>query len=811
MILCVGIQSKKINQGNQIKYMSHYVDILKKYPKVNELSQSDYIPIQFSSIINPDSYLYYFPNEGIEDVFGNKINHSDLDGKIGEFWYNVKDQNWELQRLRLDKEGFGNDYMVASMTFDMYFNPLTIDDISTSSIDDNISGVGKKDYFNVKKNSIYKAPTAFNSFIKGLLINSFKNLPLVIDLASGQGQDLFRYDKSYIKNIIFTDSDPTALQELNQRVLNPRFSGKMNVFTQLLNLNDDYNENYSKINKIINKNSFSNTKILGISCMFAIHYMCDSTESIKNLIALIDNLLSVGGRFIFTCFDGKKIFNLLKSRKEDDPINWYEDNFLKYSLKRKFKSNSVSDAGQMIGVKLPFSGDQYYEEYLVNLDYIIDIFIARGYKLELRDSFSEYKGKFKEANTSVYSELTDDDIMYNSLYSTVVLFKERDLLKKYSDKDLKNVKIKESTKKSVKEKEKEPVKGKGKDKGKDKGKEPISEEKNSISEDESESEYEYYECTCGQEDCICDQDDKKSEKNLISEKKSEEKSEENSESEYEYYECTCGQDDCICNQDDIYVPKPGDNNQLYTMWTDPHYSKLKTTFIKGIINDIGFKNTFNFQKIFKNYINELIETKNIIKDDELYEKLRLKAQQLYNTQQWKTQIQEKEDVINNQIANNTYITREKRRVDDIEEKLLNKYKNIIPKKIQSYLDIGSSEGKITAEFGKHLVEKYNMPKTSINGTDIVDPSRAYGNTNITLGQSNTIDNYPVNFKLIDVETSPNHYDFEDNSQDIITAMMSLHHIPNVKKSLEDIYRMLKPGGLFIIREHDNSPLELNVL
>ena len=50
-----------------------------------------------------------------------------------------------------------------------------------------------------------------------------------------------------------------------------------------------------------------------------------------NLIKLLNNYLKPGGRFIFTCFNGYKIFKLLENSNE---WNSYDDNNnLKYSIK----------------------------------------------------------------------------------------------------------------------------------------------------------------------------------------------------------------------------------------------------------------------------------------------------------------------------------------------------------------------------------------------------------------------------------------------------------------------------------------------
>jgi SAM-dependent methyltransferase len=42
--------------------------------------------------------------------------------------------------------------------------------------------------------------------------------------------------------------------------------------------------------------------------------------------------------------------------------------------------------------------------------------------------------------------------------------------------------------------------------------------------------------------------------------------------------------------------------------------------------------------------------------------------------------------------------------------------------------------------------------------------------------------------------------FEDNSFDLITSFGTLHHIPNVSYVLSELYRVLKPGGVMLIRE-----------
>ena len=64
-------------------------------------------------------------------------------------------------------------------------------------------------------------------------------------------------------------------------------------------------------------------------------------------------------------------------------------------------------------------------------------------------------------------------------------------------------------------------------------------------------------------------------------------------------------------------------------------------------------------------------------------------------------------------------------------------------------------------------------------------------------QSKEFNGVPVNYVQPQVD---GHLPFQDNSFDLITCFGVLHHIPNVSKVLSEIYRCLKPGGIFLTRE-----------
>lgn len=97
---------------------------------------------------------------------------------------------------------------------------------------------------------------------------------------------------------------------------------------------------------------------------------------------------------------------------------------------------------------------------------------------------------------------------------------------------------------------------------------------------------------------------------------------------------------------------------------------------------------------------------------------------------------------------------------------------------ETMLDIGVGDGSITSAIQRH----YDLPKDKVFGTDIVTPREEPSFT----------------FNLVDGSDLP----FNDNSFDLITANMVLHHVDDLDGLLQEIRRVLRPNGYLIISEHD---------
>lgn len=106
--------------------------------------------------------------------------------------------------------------------------------------------------------------------------------------------------------------------------------------------------------------------------------------------------------------------------------------------------------------------------------------------------------------------------------------------------------------------------------------------------------------------------------------------------------------------------------------------------------------------------------------------------------------------------------------------------------VEQYLDIGCFDGEITKAIGNH----FKLPSHKIFGLDIKE--------------------YPCNmdngfiFNTYDKKNLP----YDDNSFDLISILMVLHHVQpeDLDPLLNDISRVMKSGGVLIVREHDINPL-----
>jgi ubiquinone/menaquinone biosynthesis C-methylase UbiE len=115
---------------------------------------------------------------------------------------------------------------------------------------------------------------------------------------------------------------------------------------------------------------------------------------------------------------------------------------------------------------------------------------------------------------------------------------------------------------------------------------------------------------------------------------------------------------------------------------------------------------------------------------------------------------------------------------------LHEYKNFVGKKV---LDVGSGNGYVLSKYAAEGAEVFGIDITQA-GIDLCRKRFEYLQLN-------------GNFQVADAQDIP----FPDNTFDCVCSMGVLHHVPDTQKALDEIYRVLKPGGrLIVMFYHRNS-------
>ena len=111
-------------------------------------------------------------------------------------------------------------------------------------------------------------------------------------------------------------------------------------------------------------------------------------------------------------------------------------------------------------------------------------------------------------------------------------------------------------------------------------------------------------------------------------------------------------------------------------------------------------------------------------------------------------------------------------------------------KINILIDIGAGNAEITDKIAKtfNLSQAYALDKYPAN--EFIKP----------------FPNSIVQYIQVMNENLP----FHDNSIDMITAFMSIHHIQDIESLIKEICRVLKPNGYLFFRENDVTSNELKL-
>jgi hypothetical protein len=409
------------------------LDLVENYREIFPEVKSDrYHPIQFSPSSDIYAYVYQHPEK-----------LGDIDGKIVELrreGVGTDSPRWVFIRVREDRKiernaYYGNHFKVAELAYQNYVNPFPLEELWHP----------RSGYFTKTASDIYKARNSYMRFVISLLIrNHMSRAHWIIDLMSGRGADLHRYHEVGVKNALFVDKDAAAITELIQRkfdmVDNARKQARIkfnrqkthtggshgvdNVSTSVYTMVADLTTPYEEMERRFSQFHFEKGVIDAIICNFGLHYLCDTSEHLRNILKLVSDMLRNNGVFVFTVLNGSRVFELLSKLKKGESWILKEGGVVKYELRRDFSTDRLTNVGQMISVRLPLA-DELYQEPLCNLDYVLGEAKKVGLALEINESFSQMLPSFEKARLDIYERLSPGDFEYIDLHNYVVVRKTK--------------------------------------------------------------------------------------------------------------------------------------------------------------------------------------------------------------------------------------------------------------------------------------------------------------------------------------------------------------------------------------------------
>ena len=408
----------------------------------------------------------YMMTEDKKEIFENDM--------IVEFRFDSEEKpgwQWKPIRVRYDKtyaykkgkNNFGNDYNTANSVWKSINNPITEEMITTGN---NIPDYNDEDTVYYKKKeqkTITRALRDFhNKYVKHKLIrNVSEKGNYLIDMTVGKAGDLFKWVDSelsvvigldYSKDNIENQLDGACTRYIKQKQSRKNIPRAMFLHADsrknIKNGSAFLDEKSRQIMKSIYGKGIKDKEKIGegvynlygvgvdgfdiVSNQFSIHYFFENIHSLLNFVQNVSENCKKFGYFIGTCYNGKKIFNLLK----DIPINHSlvkkKEEMISWSIKKKYNGKEFKNDNTSLGFKIDVyqeSINQTITEYLVNFDYLTSLMENFGFILcpskDLKKMrFKKPLGGFEE----LYEEM-EENIKTERLRKSII----RDALKMSDD------------------------------------------------------------------------------------------------------------------------------------------------------------------------------------------------------------------------------------------------------------------------------------------------------------------------------------------------------------------------------------------
>jgi len=137
-----------------------------------------------------------------------------------------------------------------------------------------------------------------------------------------------------------------------------------------------------------------------VSSQFTLHYYLKDSDTFYGFLKNVYENINKGGYFIATFYNGNKLYDMLEDKES---LEYTVEDELIYKIQKKSISDNFKydkdDTSNMFGNSISVYMDSIgkeFEEYLVNLDFLIDAFKEHGLELVTPKPDKKYENIFKK-------------------------------------------------------------------------------------------------------------------------------------------------------------------------------------------------------------------------------------------------------------------------------------------------------------------------------------------------------------------------------------------------------------------------------
>ena len=363
--------------------------------------------------------------------------------KLNEFkWTPIRINYKKTKQYKSGDIVYGTSETYANHLWNSFSNKITENMLKENEIPEEVVESSNKYYLDeslrVKK---FPFQVFHNRIIKDNLIVSYcpailgglkKQEGSLLDLAVGNGGDMLKWKMGFLKTVIGLDVAKENIEngmEMYKRTKRPKpFAQYIWGNSSKLIWPDFAAAMDGNAKQLMKKSILSKYMFDVVSTQFAIHYFFENEITLRTFLQNVTDNLKVGGYFIGTSFDGRRVFELLKGKKK--PVEGFVDEKLLWKISKNYAAKAFNpkkaNYGMQIDVFISSIGISH-KEYLVNYDYLAELSKEYGLEMVSIQGFGDiYEKTIKEGKNMYLSEIknmSDSEKEFSFLHNQFVFKK----------------------------------------------------------------------------------------------------------------------------------------------------------------------------------------------------------------------------------------------------------------------------------------------------------------------------------------------------------------------------------------------------